>query len=213
MVITPKFMKQKGQTLIEGMVAIFIIVIGIIGSLVLALSAFSSSVESEEQVKATNFAREALEVVRNIRDTNYLKRVDDPDINFDTGLESSPNNYRARVLFDQNNNAWQLEILYNTSFDPRNCPVGKTCQLFRDESTGVFNHDENGIQTNFYRILELNNICRQYVTPGTFYFETDGQPCDDGYFKAGISVLVKVLWIENGQERSLTLEDHLLDWK
>lgn len=206
-------MKQKGQTLIEGIVAIFIIIVGIVGALILALSAFSSSVESEEQVKATNFAREALEVVRNIRDTNYLKRVDFPDINFDTDLDNSPNHYRARVLFDPDTNAWQLDFLDNTSFDPRVCPSNKTCQIFRDESTGVFNHDENGIQTNFYRILELNEICRQFVTPGTFYFETNGENCDDGYVKAGIGVLAKVLWIENGQERSLTLEDHLLDWK
>lgn len=64
--------KQLGQTLIETLVAIFVLIIGLISALSLAIYSFRSSDTSTKQIVATALAREAVEGVKNIRDNNWL---------------------------------------------------------------------------------------------------------------------------------------------
>jgi len=70
-----KFLNQNssGQTLIETMVAVFILVMGVSAAVGLAVYAFSASTTIEEQIIATGLAREGLEAVINMRDTNWLQ--------------------------------------------------------------------------------------------------------------------------------------------
>src|SRR3989344_3934106 len=63
---------SSGQTLIETIVAITILTTGIIGGLALAIQSLSSSSIVTKQIIATNLAREGIEAVRNIRDSNWL---------------------------------------------------------------------------------------------------------------------------------------------
>jgi len=64
---------NKSFTLIEATVAIFLLTVGIVGafSLIQRTTAFSSI--SSSQLVATYLAQEGIEVIRNIRDTNYLQ--------------------------------------------------------------------------------------------------------------------------------------------
>jgi len=64
---------QTGQTLIETLAAIFILVMGITAAVGLAIYALNSSSSVTKQIIATGLAREGLEAVRNMRDTNWLK--------------------------------------------------------------------------------------------------------------------------------------------
>lgn len=64
--------KQLGQTLIETLVAIFVLIIGLITALSLAIYSFRSSDTSTKQIVATALAREAIQGVKNIRDNNWL---------------------------------------------------------------------------------------------------------------------------------------------
>ncbi len=64
---------RLGQTLIETLVAIFILVMGVTASVGLAIFAFNSSTAVTKQIIATGLAREGLESVKNMRDTNWLK--------------------------------------------------------------------------------------------------------------------------------------------
>src|SRR5258708_8211428 len=65
----PRF---SGESLIETMVAIFILVMGISAAVGLATYTFSSSTSITKQIVATGLAREGLEALRNMRDTNWL---------------------------------------------------------------------------------------------------------------------------------------------
>lgn len=64
---------QSGQTMIETLAAIFILVMGITAAVGLAVFAYSSSTNVTKQIIATGLAREGLEAVKNMRDTNWLK--------------------------------------------------------------------------------------------------------------------------------------------
>lgn len=65
--------KQSGQTLIETIVAIFILTMAITSGLAVTIYVLSNSGVSLNQVVATNLAREGVEMVRNMRDTNWLE--------------------------------------------------------------------------------------------------------------------------------------------
>jgi Tfp pilus assembly protein PilV len=64
---------QNGQTLIETLAAAFILAMGISASVGLAIYALNSSSGTVQQIIATGLAREGLEAVRNMRDTNWLQ--------------------------------------------------------------------------------------------------------------------------------------------
>ncbi|OGE79478.1 MAG: hypothetical protein A2751_01525 [Candidatus Doudnabacteria bacterium RIFCSPHIGHO2_01_FULL_46_14] len=63
---------QRGQTLIETVVALFILTTGLAAGLTLAVYALSSSSVSSNKVLASALAREGLEGVRRMRDSNWL---------------------------------------------------------------------------------------------------------------------------------------------
>lgn len=63
---------QQGQTLIETLVAAFILVMGIAAALGLATYSLGATTNIRQQTIAMGLAREGLEVTKNIRDTNWL---------------------------------------------------------------------------------------------------------------------------------------------
>lgn len=64
---------NSGQTLIETLVAIFILISGVTAAVGLAIFAFGNSQNVVKQIVAVGLAREGIEAVKNMRDTNWLK--------------------------------------------------------------------------------------------------------------------------------------------
>jgi type II secretory pathway pseudopilin PulG len=64
--------KQSGQTLIETLVAAFILVMGISAALGLASYSLGATTSIRQQIIAMGLAREGIEAVKNMRDTNWL---------------------------------------------------------------------------------------------------------------------------------------------
>lgn len=63
---------ESGQTLIETIVAIFILTMALVSGLGLAIYAMTTTQETKERIIATNLAREGIEVIRMMRDSNWL---------------------------------------------------------------------------------------------------------------------------------------------
>jgi hypothetical protein len=70
--------KQSGQTLAETLLATFILTTSLVAGLSLAIYAISASNTSKNQILATNLAREGIEVIRMMRDSNWLAAEPDP---------------------------------------------------------------------------------------------------------------------------------------
>jgi len=79
-------MVKKSFTLIEAIVAIFLITVGIVGTYSLITQTISSATFSSNKLIASYLAQEGIEIVRNIRDTNWLKQITDPAILWDDGI-------------------------------------------------------------------------------------------------------------------------------
>ncbi len=63
----------SGQTLIETLAALFILVMGVTAATGLAIYSFNASTSINKQIVGTGLAREGVEAVKNMRDTNWLK--------------------------------------------------------------------------------------------------------------------------------------------
>lgn len=66
------FKNKKGETLIEVIAALTSLVLAGLAAMTIVLSAMGSTAISKEYLMAQNFAREGVEGVVNIRDTNWL---------------------------------------------------------------------------------------------------------------------------------------------
>lgn len=73
--MSKNYKSQVGQTMIETLVAIFMLVMGISAALGLAIYAFNSSTSIIKQIVGSGLAREGLEAVKNMRDTNWLQQT------------------------------------------------------------------------------------------------------------------------------------------
>ena len=68
---------KKGFTLIETLVAISILMLAVTGPLVISQKGLSAAAYAKDQMIAYYLAQDAMEYVRNVRDTNVLNSVTD----------------------------------------------------------------------------------------------------------------------------------------
>jgi hypothetical protein len=122
-------MLSKSFTLIETIVAIFLLTVSIFGISGLISQLITSSTLSSQKLIAAYLAQEGIEIVRNIRDTNLLKGQ-----SWDNGLANG--SYQA----DYND---QSLSSYNDSF------------LNIENASGLYGYD-SGRPTSFKRKIILN---------------------------------------------------------
>jgi prepilin-type N-terminal cleavage/methylation domain-containing protein len=81
--------KEKGFTIIEVIIAIFILTVGVLGafSAIQMIAAFTSNVSS--RLAAVYLAQEGIENVRNIRDSNWLEKRDIPGLAWDDSIATT----------------------------------------------------------------------------------------------------------------------------
>ncbi len=71
--LNKKFKEEKGFTLLELLITIFIIAVGLIGAYIAAQYPLSQISVSINRLTAAYLAQEGIEIVRNVRDTNWLE--------------------------------------------------------------------------------------------------------------------------------------------
>ncbi|MEJ0021801.1 MAG: prepilin-type N-terminal cleavage/methylation domain-containing protein [Candidatus Doudnabacteria bacterium] len=104
--------RQSGQTLIETIVAIFILTTALTAGLGLAIYAFSSATTSQNEIVASNLAREGVEIVRMMRDSNWLAAdAKDPTSVQGWGLQSCADLIGGRLCYPK---VYQAVPGYNT---------------------------------------------------------------------------------------------------
>lgn len=173
---------EKGFTLVEAIVAMGVIAVGFVGSLVLLSKSAAQASALKDRVVAAHLAEEGIEVIRNIRDTNWLS--------------SSPDWLRGLI-------------------EPPDVPVGTSV-------TGIVDYNDIFLDSN-----NITDSKKCLSWNGTFYFH---DPSCNTPFKRQIVLTKKtdvisgtnvnylevksvVEWTEKGFSKSITVIDHLYDWK
>jgi len=178
---------KRGQSLLETIFALGILLIAVTGILALAVSGATSQKESESQIIANNLAREAIEVVRNSRDSNWLS-----DLNWNYGFGQGQ---IAIVYFDRQTGSW------NFDFNPQD-------YFLYVSYDGLYLHDSSGRKSPFSRRIIFEYICQDQDG-----YEAIKYPCDSDEQEIGLKLTSEVSWSEKGKDRKVTLEDLLYDWK
>lgn len=197
---------SRGQGLLEGIIAIGVLVTGVISVLTLSTYSLANSEDIEAKLAATNLAREALEAVRIIRDTNWLAGYTGPTgsaLAWDSGLvpSSADVNDTTAVPILAADFGWTLDFVSNTA-----------TSLYRDD--GVFRQYSGSVpaavKTRFTRLLRLYAICRNLSNGSE---QRDGAVCGGSTVKVGVRVVAQASWPKGTTTRSVTLEQYLYNWR
>lgn len=144
---------KKGFTLVETLVAIFIITTAIAGAMAATQRSLQTSFYSRDQVVTFFLAEEAMEVVRNIRDTNFR-------LNKSNWLESIPvpstNGQSSTVCVD-----WVSETQGHTVY-----PCSNFVLRYSTNRGGEYGHlltGPNTVATNISREITLTRVSSDQV--------------------------------------------------
>jgi len=194
----------RGQSFIEAMVAITVIITAISSSLALIQSSITATRVGGMQVVAANLAREGVEVVRAMRDTNWLKSQA-----FQLDLVDGGGSKTARPLLDVVNGGWTLSF-DATALSSANAQV----YLMPDGVYVQADSQPSGSSVSPYsRVISLQHICRDDGT-GTERIVGGVATCLGSETLAGIAVGSSVRWRGvGGQYQTLTAEERLYDWR
>lgn len=202
---------SRGQTLIEAVVAIAIIGIALVGFLSQSTYNFLASTESLKRNTGLNLAREGIEAVRNIRDSNWLAGCPDPDepncYYWHTGLSQNLE-YRAIPFFQSAAGEWKL-IFVNKTFD--DCVQSQACVLFVND-LGLYTADPTGaVASDYYRQVEIRPICQNENACGGDGICESGELCPGE--QIGVKVISHVRWKQKDDWRNVVLSDYLYNWR
>lgn len=179
-------MSQKnGFTLLEGIIAMFVFAVGALSAFALIERVNTFTSISASRFRAIYLAQEAVEIVRNIRDSNLLYQRTNGSLSWSFGLttncasgcEADYSNYP-----DYGNPSWSL-VSYNGG---RYLKVPNLGSLFYP----FFNY-QDGTDTKFKRKITIQN-----PQPDT------------------LNVLVEIFWQERGQNFQVSsVQEDLYNWR
>jgi type II secretory pathway pseudopilin PulG len=181
---------KGGFTLLEVLVAVTILIFAIVATFTSAQSGLQSSQESKNQIISFYLAQEAIEYIRNVRDTNSIVRISDPAIPWldgvaETGDPCFPGTYC---------------VIDSISKVITQCPTGlQSCpSLMQNRTQGsdaylMYGYD-NGVgtwaTTDFKRVVQIEKI---------------------GSNEARI--IVTVYWSRGSFSTSFTVRETIFDWQ
>ncbi|MFA4871806.1 MAG: hypothetical protein WC610_01980 [Patescibacteria group bacterium] len=204
----------RGQGLLELIIAIGVITVGMFAVWTLFLSNFSGEKEASARIVASNLAREGIEIVKNIRDTNWLRaEVNDktcvPATNeickWNDGL--SDGNYVPDNIFTVTENE------YLKLFSVGNATIDDSGARLNINNDGFY-VNQAGTATPYRRLITIDSICCADADADLKCDNNNFGDCVAGIdLKVGINVKSHVRWEINNQQRNIVLADQLFDWK
>ncbi|MDZ7798029.1 MAG: hypothetical protein U5L76_00240 [Patescibacteria group bacterium] len=140
--------KIKGMSLMETILAVGLVMSVIIGSLTIGIYTTRIGRSSQNRLIAINLAQEGVEVVRNIRDTNWLK-----ENSWNDGLAEGTYKIDQYVLTSP------PEKWFQKLKGAGNCDDSNPCWLYLDNDYGFYSLNSTaGKNTGFSRVIEITNI-------------------------------------------------------
>ncbi len=211
--------RHSGQTLIETLMGLFVVTIGVVSSVTLFVASTRASGDTEDRTIAINLAREGIEMIRGIRDDNWLVLDAEPNtINWDKDLDTGGSDSTSTLIYNPLTRQWSLDLTandFNTS-----CSGGAFfCADIYQDSNDRYLQFEDGdtpdpadTKTKYQRLITINNICAQ---GSGINIKTGGQNCPAAYEqrKIGLQIVVEVQWKSGELVQNIALEDQLYQWK
>jgi Tfp pilus assembly protein PilV len=189
-----------GQSLVELLVALFVIIVGLTAVTNIIFSNARVQSDSADRVVAANLAREAVELAKAVRDSNW---VAGGSTAFDTGLADGTD-YTGVPRMDGG-------VFIDFDFAP-NALTDDEATLWQSTnpaSPGLFvqGTGASGSTTLFRRLVTFAPICDD----GSIL--TSGDACTGGNPKIGMRVTAITQWTNRTGTHQSIVEDDLYDWR
>lgn len=185
--------KQKGFTLLETLVAVFILSLALTGPIYIATLAIRTSVSSRDGISARYLAEEVVEVVRNIRD--YHSLIGSSDWLSDFEDCDNPPGVTTSVCELEIDNINGQHFMTPCPAGLGNCPK---LSFTPNGGWGFYGFDDG--------TLTFSKFSRE------FYLQTAPQ---DGSLTENpnreVKIVVNIRWNDHGQNKVYTLEENLFN--
>lgn len=150
--VQPQSSFGRGFTLVEALVAISILLVAVTATFAVVQSGLSSTIAVKDRITAFFLAQEALEAVRNAKDTNLLAQYNTGDPNDPYWLEGIISN-----VYSCGGNPIPVNIDYSSGGNPQFILCGASCEPLRN-SNGLLTHG-GGVGSRFTRTITVQEIC------------------------------------------------------
>ena len=144
--ITPAKRGRSAFTLLETVTVLFIISVGLIGVLSLTIKSANVQNENKNLFIASQLAQEGLELVRNVRDTNWILSTSSAPIAWDRYIEGNASGQRYRIDY--------------VNFIPTSVNDISEARLQRQSTgseAGFFLHDSGQPDSIFSRLITITS--------------------------------------------------------
>lgn len=205
---SPKLAPQLGQSMLEAIIATGIIVTAVSSALTLVSSTIKAEKESEASIMAGNLAREGIEAVRAIRDSNWLAGQQ-----FDNGLYSGTD-YTGIAVFAPATNTWSI------NYAAANVITANAARVYRyttgsgNATVGLFvqaaAQPGGTVVSGFSRLIVTDLLCDNGA--GGYSIVASGSTCGAAE-KIGMRVTSKMRWAVAGRVHTLDVEERMFNWR
>ncbi len=137
--------RQKAFTLIEVLVAITILIVGIISGFVLVTRALYNVAVIKDRLTASFLAQEGIELTRQIRDSNFLRILNEESVEWKSGLAGGSYTIESKAGSEQSVSL----VFYDEPIDIPN--------FFYDDALKTYNYS-TGEPTTFNREIKITTI-------------------------------------------------------
>lgn len=193
---------NKGFTLIETMLAVFMLTVALDGFFTLISNSLFSARYSRNEITANYLLQEATDYIRNDRDTVAFQ-------NINPGTDDGWNNFQKKYkdggcfgTFSPGENGCYIEPADITS-SPKACDLAST--TFGTLNCPLFYYDENASGNDFYTYIDNGkppvNFKRRVL------MQVNPNRTDE------VDVKVTVEWLNGNLVRSRSLVTSLLNWQ
>lgn len=192
--------------MMEAVIASGIVATSVASALTLVQSSISASRESEAAIVAGNLARESIEVVRAIRDSNWLAGR-----GWDEGLESvsPPLDHTGMPVFDPATGAWTVDFSPNAAGEAATRIYRYTGGDHIGLHVNAAAAPPSSQATPYSRLVTLDPICNDPARS----VKISGTSCEPPLLKIGLRVSARVDWKVSGRDRHLEIVEDLYDWR
>lgn len=147
--------KEAGFTLVETLVAISIILVGLSGAFSVIQFGLSSSIAVKDRIISSFLAQEALEAVRNVKDSNVLKENANGDA-------ANPD-WLSGVATADGSSGCKTDGTVGCDYNLNNAVTPFTqcsgaCAALNVDANGIFSHAAGGQTSRFTRTIKIREL-------------------------------------------------------
>lgn len=194
---------RPAQSLLEAIIAIGVIMVATISATTLIVTTISSGRVSADKIQAANFAREGAEVVRAIRDSNWLKRAQNIDDNHTPQIAAD-----TTVQWDDSGSITDgYQRLEGTSYVAQYVKSTNTWSLVLNGDPVIYFRN---VSTPFFtQICTEPSVCTATKYSRSIAISKITSDTNAGDY---LQVVTTVTWNNHGA-KSLVVTERLYDWR